>query len=250
MIEPIEYIQTTPSTNTYLTNCAPTQSGGCGKAVATFEQTQGKGQRGNIWLSEPGKNIQYSLSYVPNNIPSHKQFLISQAVSLAVHSFLKELTTDLTVKWPNDIYRKEKKLGGILIEHRIKGSLVTHSIIGIGLNINQTSFPSHLPDAVSLNQVTGQTYNLTKLTEDLHQTLCTALEVLSLEQEDSIRRHYIDALYRKEGFHPYTDKNGSFMARICGIEAGGSLILEREDGSISAYAFKEVQYCRASTGTI
>lgn len=243
MLEPVDFLDATPSTNQYLSECPPAHVTGCGKAVATFVQTQGRGQRGNTWLSEPGKNIQYSLLYGPNTIPSHNQFLISQAVSLVVKTFLNEYTTGITIKWPNDIYWKNKKLGGILIEHQIKGSYVEQSIIGIGLNINQSTFPSELPDAVSLSGITGQTYDLTALTEKLHQALCKELDALTMEQEEDIQRFYVNNLYRRDGFHSYTDQNGPFDARICGIGAQGNLMLELEDGSVRTYTFKEVQYC-------
>ncbi len=243
MLEPVDFLDATPSTNQILSEMPPVQLAGCGKAVVTFVQTQGKGQRGNTWLSEPGKNIHYSLQYGPNNIPSHNQFLISQAVSLVVKTFLNEYTTGITIKWPNDIYWKDKKLGGILIEHQIKGSYVEQSIIGIGLNINQTTFPSELPDAVSLSGITGQTYDLTVLTQKLHQSLCKELDALTMEQEEDIQRFYVNNLYHRDGFHPYSDINGPFDARICGIGAQGNLLLELEDGSVRTYTFKEVQYC-------
>lgn len=243
MLEPVEYLDSTPSTNDYLSKLTPIPLSGCGKAVATFVQTQGKGQRGNTWLSEPGKNSHYSLRYVPSGIPSHNQFIISQAVSLVVKSFLNEYTTGITIKWPNDIFWKNKKLGGILIEHQIKGSFVEQSIIGIGLNINQSNFPAEIPDAVSLTEITGQVYDLTELTNKLHQSLCKELDALTMEHGDDLQRFYINNLFRRDGFHPYTDSNGPFDARICGIGAQGNLILEREDGSVRSYAFKEVQYC-------
>jgi len=243
MLEPVDFIDSIPSTNQLLSELPPVPLSGCGKAVATFVQTQGKGQRGNTWLTEPGINIHYSLLYGPNGIPSHNQFIISQAVSLVVKSFLSEYTTGITVKWPNDIFWKNKKLGGILIEHQIKGSFVAQTIIGIGLNINQASFPAELPDAVSLTTITGQMYDLTELTNKFHQALCKELDALTMEQGDDIQRYYINNLYRRDGFHPYADGNGPFDARICGIGAQGNLILEHEDGSVKSYAFKEVQYC-------
>ncbi len=247
MLEPVDYLDSTPSTNQYLSELPPIHFTGCGKAVATFVQTSGKGQRGNTWLSEPGKNIHYSLMYSPVGIPSHNQFIISQAVSLTVKSILSEYTGGITIKWPNDLFWKNKKLGGILIEHQLKGSFVEQSIIGIGLNINQSAFPSEIPDAVSLRTITGNDYNLAELTNKLHQALCKELDGLNMEQSEDIQRFYINNLYRRDGFHPYTDKDGPFVARICGIGAQGDLLLEREDGSVNHYLFKEVQYCQKAT---
>jgi len=243
MIEPVEFLDCTTSTNQYLTNLTPKAFSGCGKAVAALNQTEGRGQRGNTWLSEPGRNILYSLLYKPNDIPARNQFLISQTVSLILKSFLSEYTKDITIKWPNDIYWKNKKIAGILIENQVSGSLISQSIIGIGLNVNQLDFPAEIPDAISLSNITGTIFDLHVLTNKLHHTLCVVLSELNMEKLEDTQRFYINNLYRRDGFHQYADKDGTFKARVCGIGPQGNLMLESEDNRLRSYHFKEVRFC-------
>lgn len=211
-------------------------------AVATFHQTAGRGQRGNTWLSEPGMNIHYSLLFKPENLPANNQFILSEAVSLVARNLLGEQVDEVVIKWPNDLYRKGQKMGGILIENQLKGGLVEHSIIGIGLNINQTVFPAFQPQASSLALVSGQTFDLEALVNRLHQQLCKSLNEFSLEKAEDIQRYYLNNLYRRDGFHTFTDSEGIFKAKIRGVKPQGDLLLEREDGTVKAYGFKEVSF--------
>ena len=241
MTNVVEILEQVGSTNEYLQNIFSDDIKENFKAVATFNQTNGRGQKGNLWHSGPEYNICYSIAIIPD-IPAQNQFLISQAISLAVKSFLDKHIQNVSVKWPNDIFWKEKKIAGILIENKLTGVIINHSIVGIGININELNFPGMLNQAVSLKQITGLDYDLVKLTNDLHQTLVKALADLSTEKADDIQRYYLNSLFRRDGIHGYTDKEGSFEARIRGIEAKGDLILELEDGSLRNYAFKEVSF--------
>lgn len=236
------FLPQTASTNAYLSEQEPAPFNGCGMAVVTFDQTAGRGQRGHTWLSEPGKNIHYSLLYRPENLPSNNQFILCEAVSLAVRNVLGEYVDEVVIKWPNDLYRKGQKMGGILIEHQLKGSLVEQSIIGIGLNINQTNFPTFSPEATSLALITGQPYDLHEIANKLHKQLCKVLEDLSTDQVVDIQRFYLNNLHRRDGFHTYSDNEGTFKAKIRGVKPQGDLLLEREDGEVKAYAFKEVTF--------
>lgn len=232
----------TASTNLYLSEQHPAAFSGCGMAVATFHQTAGRGQRGNQWVSEPGMNLHYSLLFRPENVPSNNQFILSEAVSLVARNILAEYADEVVIKWPNDLYRKGQKMGGILIENHLKGSLVEQAIIGIGLNINQTLFPTFQPEASSLALVTGQTYDLEALVARLHKQLCKTLNDFSMEQAEDLQRFYLNNLYRRDGFHAYADSEGPFMAKIRGIKPQGDLQLEREDGTVKAYGFKDVTF--------
>jgi BirA family biotin operon repressor/biotin-[acetyl-CoA-carboxylase] ligase len=232
----------TTSTNLTLSEQHPVPFTGCGTAVATFHQTAGRGQRGNTWVSEPGKNVHYSLLYRPENIPSNNQFILSEAVSLVARNLLGEQADDVVIKWPNDLYRKGQKMGGILIENQLKGGVVEQSIIGIGLNINQIDFPAFQPEATSLALATGKTFDLETLVNRLHQQLCKSLDDLSFEKAEDIQRFYLNNLHRRDGFHPYSDKEGVFTAKIRGVKPQGDLLLEREDGTVKAYGFKEVTF--------
>lgn len=242
MHSPLTILPQTASTNLYLANQEPQPFQGCGMAVATFHQTAGRGQRGNIWVSEPGMNIHYSLLYRPENLPSNNQFILSEAVSLVARNLLGEYTDEVVIKWPNDLYHKGHKMGGILIENQLKGSVVDTSIIGIGLNCNQTHFPTFQPEASSLALLTGQTVDLDVLVNRLHLQLCKSLDDLSMEKAEDIQRFYLNNLHRRDGFHPYSDKEGVFTAKIRGVKPQGDLLLEREDGTVKAYGFKEVTF--------
>jgi BirA family transcriptional regulator, biotin operon repressor / biotin---[acetyl-CoA-carboxylase] ligase len=236
------FLDETPSTNQYLQKQLEKRSVESGVGVVTFRQTKGRGQYGNRWLSEPDKNILYSLVIKPDFIPARNQFLLSEFVSLTVKAMLEEHTKDITIKWPNDIYYKNQKIAGILIENQLEGSLIAQSIIGIGMNINQILFPKALPNPVSLSQITGKQYDLKKLAEQLHHRLCKAFDHLSTDNESDIRKYYLNSLYRRDGFHLYSDSKGAFMARILDINAHGHLILEPEEGSAREFDFKEVTF--------
>lgn len=236
------FLDKTPSTNQYMLNKLAMADTESGAAVVTFNQTEGRGQIGNKWLSEPNTNISYSLVIKPDFIPARNQFLLSEYVSLTVKAFLDEYTKEITIKWPNDIYYKNLKIGGILIENKLEGSLIAHSVIGIGLNINQLSFPEELPNPVSLGQITNEQYDLKEMAEKLHRRLITAFEHLDPDKESDIRKYYLNSLFRRDGFHPYQDGNNYFMARILDINAQGHLILEPEEGDVREYDFKEVTF--------
>jgi BirA family biotin operon repressor/biotin-[acetyl-CoA-carboxylase] ligase len=238
----LEFIDTVGSTNAYLEEKFPDNIPDSGYAIATFNQTDGRGQRGNLWLVEPDTNICYSYIFKPDSIVAHDQFIISQAVSLAVKSMLDKYSSDITIKWPNDIMWKDKKIAGILIENNIKGKNINYSIVGIGININQGCFSQDLPYAVSLSQITGKKYDLKKLTEELNDSIFLALSNLGSDNFETIQRYYLNNLYRRDGLHRYKDHEGVFFARIRGIEPAGNLILEMEDQSVKAYAFKEVVF--------
>ena len=123
--------------------------------IAAYEQTAGRGQRENIWLSEPGKNLTASIvlkhdGTILSRVSADNQFIISEMISKAVVGLLADYGVDARIKWPNDIYVGDKKICGILIEHTLRGSSIINSIIGVGLNVNQTEFDESLPNPTSL----------------------------------------------------------------------------------------------------
>lgn len=209
--------------------------------VADF-QTSGRGQRGNRWESEKGKNLLFSFVLYPTFLEARNQFLLSQIVSLSVKETLDRYVEHISIKWPNDIYWKEKKICGMLIENNLTGIHITRSIAGIGINLNQNVFLSSAPNPVSLKQVTGREYDpanvLARIMERMKEYY------LSLQQGEitAIARRYHEALFRNEGMHPFRDSQGEFMARIVGVEPDGPLILQDDSGKIRQYVFKEVQY--------
>ena len=151
---PLIHINETNSTNNYLQSlCSEQKVEELTVVVADF-QTSGRGQRGNSWESDPGKNLLFSTVIFPEFLEARRQFLISQIISLAIKEELDTYTTDISIKWPNDIYWKEKKICGMLIENDLMGRNISQSIIGIGININQEIFHSSAPNPVSLLQIT------------------------------------------------------------------------------------------------
>ena len=243
---PLTTLDETDSTNRYLTHLCDQGNVAEYTIVRADYQTAGKGQRGNTWESERGKNLLFSFVLYPTFLEARRQFLLSQLTALAVKEALELWTDDIRIKWPNDIYWKEKKICGLLIENELSAEGIARSIIGIGLNVNQEIFHSNAPNPVSLRQITGLeenpmevlTYILTytrRFYEDLRNDEDGAIASL-------IARQYHLALFRREGWHPYEDATGHFMARLLRVEEDGRYILQDEAGKERGYLFKEVQY--------
>jgi len=203
-------------------------------------QTKGRGQAGNSWESESGMNLLCSILFYPELLPAGQSFVIAELAALSVKYTLDKYVSDILIKWPNDIYWKNKKISGILIENDLTGTLIARSIIGIGINLNQSGFKSEAPNPVSLRMITGQTYDRRKILGELQAEFERLVQELNDKGIDSLHQKYFAALYRREGFYTYQDAEGCFEARIHAIELSGQLILERQDGRMSRYAFKEV----------
>lgn len=232
----ITHIDETDSTNRWLRNCTGGQSS-CAihEVVWADYQTAGRGQGTNTWESERGKNLTFSILLHPVNLPANRQFLLSMQVSLAICEALGEHIGDLSIKWPNDIYWRNAKIAGILIENRLQGQVIRDSIVGVGLNVNQRQFLSDAPNPVSMWQICEHETDREQLLKDI----LAALDRL-LGQE--VREQYLSMLYRRKGFHPYVDKNGAFMAELEDVEDDGHLLLCDDSGAHRRYAFKEVMF--------
>ena len=193
-------------------------------------QTAGRGQTGNGWESEPDRNLICSIL-----LPNKNLYFLNIAVSVAIIRLIGE---PFTIKWPNDIYYRDKKLAGILLENAIVGSIVKYSIAGVGLNVNQTKFTSDAPNPVSLKQITGKTYDIDQLMKDLFEAVKAVLN----EPEERIWSEYKDHLYRQEGWYAYEDQNGRFEARIIDVLPTGEIVLQDKQGNERIYHFKQVRY--------
>ncbi len=209
--------------------------------VTAENQTKGKGQMGAIWNSEVGKNLIMSV-LVKNLLKDINQiFNLNIAVSLAVITALKKNNIpDLSIKWPNDILSANKKIGGILIENSIKSDGTILSIVGLGLNVNQTNFEG-LPKASSLAVVTGKEFNK----EELLFEIIANLEVNVAESKlntASLRQQFVDLLYKKDIPMPFTNqKEEKFMGIIQGISPMGRLQVLLENDSVTEFDIKEIQ---------
>ena len=193
-------------------------------------QTAGRGQTGNGWESEPDKNLICSIL-----LPNKNLYFLNIAVSVAIIRLIGE---PFTIKWPNDIYYRDKKLAGILLENAIVGSIVKYSIAGVGLNVNQTKFTSDAPNPISLKQITGKTYDIDQLMKDLFEEVKAVLN----EPEERIWSKYKDHLYHREGWYTYEDQNGRFEARIIDVLPTGEIVLKDKNNKERIYHFKQVRY--------
>ena len=210
-----------------------------GLVIYTDFQSAGKGQPGNAWESSKGMNLLFSVMLHPDRLPMDELFLVSQLVSIAIKKALDEYTTNITVKWPNDIYWNDKKLAGILIENSLQGIKIMSVVIGVGLNVNQKIFFSNAPNPVSLSQITGKRQNRKQLLQQICQNI---MELYYEMDTEKIRKIYAESLYRKSGFYSFEANNETFQAKIKEVQTDGMLELETEKGELKSFYFKEVQF--------
>ena len=208
-------------------------------------QTSGRGQRGHSWHSTEGKNITFSVVLTPSFLPIIEQFRLSEIVALALVDTLAHYGIECRIKWTNDIYAKDNKIAGVLIEHSLSGESIARTIVGIGLNINQETFYSDAPNPVSLKQILGVEVKLQEVLMKVvhgiiggYRQLETNFDVTLQAISTLYRKH----LYRREGLFPYRDAQGEFMAEYQDVELDGHLILKDEQGTLRRYAFKEVNF--------
>lgn len=234
-------LQRVGSTNRYAQDMAKNGLLHEGAIISAIEQFSGKGQRGSSWQTMAGKNLTFSLFLKPHFLQANQQFLLSQCIALAVFDCVKNYCQkDVFIKWPNDILINDKKTAGILIENSLKNDKIDYSIIGIGLNINQTEF-ENLPYATSLKLETGLELKL----DDVLQNLCKQLEkhyLLLKKNYSAIHKYYLENLYRYKILANYNYKGHTIKARIIDIETSGKLILKKENNEKIICNLKEVEF--------
>ena len=205
--------------------------------VVADYQTAGRGCGSNTWESERGKNLLFSMLIHPTDIVANEQFRITEAVSVALCQTLQSyIKSRVEIKWPNDIYVGDKKICGMLIENTLQGSVIKDSIIGIGLNVNQTAFKSDAPNPVSIHQLTGRETDL----KELLQAFLHAFEVTYHSKTTCFA--YKSMLYRRGKYAIYEDKTSCFTATLTDVLPDGRLLLVDKDGQERLYAFKEVSF--------
>ncbi|HJA88456.1 MAG TPA: biotin--[acetyl-CoA-carboxylase] ligase [Candidatus Parabacteroides intestinavium] len=242
----IIYLQEIDSTNNYLHALAHPEQLGEGSVVWAEFQTAGRGQIGNSWESAEGENLTFSVVLYPTFLPANRQFLISQITALSVKQTLDRYVDDITVKWPNDIYWRDRKICGMLIENDLTGQFIYSSILGIGININQKEFKSNAPNPVSLYQILGKETDREAFLHEFLEQLYANYLLLLQEKDALIQNTYRQALFRREGFYLYEDANGCFEAAIEEIEPSGYLHLRLKDNTVRRYEFKEVKFVISS----
>ena len=237
-------LQETPSTNDFLKRMVSTFESGT--LISAYRQTAGRGQKGNTWEAEPGKNITMSLLIKRPRVGVKDQFAISEAVSLAIVEALEKYVKGFKIKWPNDIYFNDCKIGGILIEHSLAGSEIDYTIAGVGVNINQQVFTSGVPNPVSLKLITGEDYDMNIISEEFGEKLeqCCGLEG-TRDNLKALHQRYLSKLYRFDG-EPYpfvTPQGKQFQAIIQNVSLDGILTLRHTaDDTLHDYRFKEVGF--------
>lgn len=226
-----------------------------GTVVYTDRQTAGRGQRGNSWESEPFKNVTMSILLRPENVAPNQQFWLSEISALAVERVLSKYIGNVSIKWPNDVYYKDFKICGMLIEHSLSGGKINYTIPGIGINVNQRVFLSDAPNPISLANVLGHEVPTSEILDGLVDEILTMCDQLP-EKAEEIHREFLSKLYRRDGFHEYQstirsssadglsvlEEGEHFQARIVNVHPDGMLDLMTTEGHIHTFAFKEVAF--------
>lgn len=239
----IIWVDTATSTNTVL---AAITDAPHGTALATRTQTAGRGQRGNSWEAEPGRNLTFSLLLRPRAISAARQFELSQIVCMAIARAIgREIgqPEKVRIKWPNDIYFDDLKICGILIENTLQGTSIARSIAGIGINVNQREFLSDAPNPVSMTQITGREYPLVPMMERVVGEVMDQFDAYErMPDSAALGSEYRAMLWRGEGYWPYRDvlRGEDIQARIEAVGPMGHLTLRTAAGDTRIYAFKEV----------
>jgi len=236
------FFQNLPSTNAHTFDLLKKSKLPEGTILYTNYQSAGKGYSGNKWESEDGKNLLISIILYPSFIKPEDQFLISMVISLGVCDFLMRFIPECSIKWPNDIWVNNDKIAGLLLESSLTGNQIESTVAGIGLNINQQRFLSNAPNPVSLNQLTGVNYDLPSSLEKLASDLDKRYKQLIGGNYGQIKKEYVSKLYRLNRWHEFRDKNGLYRGRVLTVGDYGRLIIERQNGEISEYSFKETEF--------
>ena len=235
-------LSATDSTNAYLKELLVATDAPDGTIVQAEWQQKGRGQMGREWLSEPGKNLTFSILKKFSSFQVNQQFLLNIISSLAVVDVINTYDVpQLKVKWPNDIMSGNQKICGILVENVVKGRTLKAAVIGIGLNVNQEDFPSGL-HATSMKLQTGSEVALHTLLEAVVQALEEAIATFLRAPYDEVRKAYEALLYAKGIPSIFETGEGQrFSAVVIGIDETGQLRLQDETGDIRSYQFNEIK---------
>lgn len=238
----VKYLPSCQSTNDEASALIAHQDPAEGTIVVTDHQTAGRGQRGNSWEAKPAQNLTFSLILKPNFLAATEQFWLNMAISLGLYDTLSLLLeTPVRIKWPNDIYVDNKKLGGILIENILQGQNIAWSVIGIGLNVNQTEFTYSTATSLQQQAPLPDNYDLSGVLRALSESIEQRYLQLRSNQRDSLKTNYLQTLYRYQE-EAYFDRDGQrFRGVITGIDSVGRLAIA-VDGQLQYFNFKEVSF--------
>ncbi len=238
----IIYYSSCESTNTMAINLLATQNVLEGTIVITDEQTQGKGQRGKQWVTLPGQNLTFSIIFYPSWLAIENTFSLYIISALGIcEALFPTLQYGLTIKWPNDIYAGDKKLGGILVENMVQKDTIKAAVIGIGLNVNQTNF-NDLPYATSLALLASREFSLAPLLRQLTDGIQKQYDRLYDNRLNELKQDYVKHLYGLHTTRTFQDQQGIFQGVIQGIDDRGRLVIDALEHGMKYYMHTEVTY--------
>ena len=235
------------STNTYAMNMLRNVNAIEGTLIYTDNQTKGKGQRGASWNSETASNVTASVILKPHFLSIENSFYLSKISALTVYDVLAEILDesqyDIKIKWPNDILVNKRKIAGILIENNFNHLFIQHSVVGIGLNVNQTVFDGLENTVTSLQLLTNRHFDR----NDVLEKLCIHLEKWYLKLKELkfgfIDEHYMNHLFGLNRVMPFIDVHENrFEGTIKGITREGKLAVETANSNVVEFEVKQVKF--------
>lgn len=236
------HLDETSSTNDFLRNYTP--SADISIVSASF-QTKGRGQMGNTWISNDGQNALFSVLVCPKGLKASDGFVLSQAMALSVKETLEECVDDVWVKWPNDIYCHGKKICGTLIENTLMGKFIGRSVIGNGINVNQTDFPDGLAaPPTSMCIQSGKECSTHEVIRHVVERFALYYREIMDGSYERIRTLYHENMYLRGKKSLFRDNEGIFTGIISHVETDGHLVIIDEQSQSRRYAFKQVQFIR------
>jgi len=237
------HIEETDSTNRWIKDHQPPFGEEEDVVVCTEFQTAGRGCGTNHWESERGKNLLFSVLLHPSSVPAASQFILSMANALALKDTLSDYVSDIKIKWPNDLYWKDRKICGTLIETTLQGSHLKDCIIGTGININQQTFLSDAPNPVSLYQILGYEVEREEVLQKVIANTSRYMEMVEAGAWEKIRTLYRYHLYRLEEPHRYRFADGcEEECKLVNVTDDGHLELRHANREAYRLAFKEVEF--------
>jgi BirA family biotin operon repressor/biotin-[acetyl-CoA-carboxylase] ligase len=240
----IQFYETLTSTNNKALSLLKMKEIPEGTVICADFQTAGKGQSGNKWESEKGRNLLISIILYPESVSPVDQFLISMTIALGIIDFTEKYCHGSSIKWPNDIYIKNAKIAGILIENSILGEKIESSVAGIGYNINQDKFGPGIPNPVSLKIITGKEFDTGACLREMLAVIDIRYKHLLYGDRERIRNEYSSRLYRSGEWHAYRSAGIQFEGKIRDVSASGNLRIEEKNGKLREFSFKELDYIK------
>jgi len=232
-------LETINSTNDYALSLKDSLVFKEGLVVTASYQSGGNGQRGKAWESNAHENLLLSVVIEPK-LKLDVQFLISIVVALSVCDLLKSLGIEAEIKWPNDILVAKQKIAGILIQNKVQGNYITHSVIGLGFNVNQLVFKDYSLKATSLRLQQNKEYEVLEIQEQFLSFLSERLKRLKVGENQE--NECLNSLFLKDKPAAFGSGNKQFMGIIKGVSESGKLLIKLEDDSIAAFENQQVKY--------